>query len=68
MSNTKPKTIIGRLQEYLEEGNKIDVYKFAEMFESMSLPIQIRYLKKRGFNIKSAKKEGSKVTEYWIEK
>lgn len=68
MSNTEPKTIIGRLQKYLEEGNKIDVYKFAEMFESVALPIQISYLKKRGINIKSAKKEGSKVTEYWIKK
>lgn len=68
MSSTEHKTIISRLQEYLEKGNKIDIYKFAEMFESMSLPIQIRYLKKRGINIKSAKKEGSKITEYWIEK
>lgn len=68
MSNTERKTIVGQLQEYLEAGNRIDTHKFADMFQSLSLPMHIKALEKKGLEIKRAKKDGTVFVEYWIEK
>lgn len=57
---------IGVIQKYLEQGNKIDVYKCFELTGSVALAVHISGLRSKGLNILSARKEGDNIHEYWI--